>query len=144
MITPYKCIIVANGSFPQTAFPLRLLHEASTVIACDGAVQALLQENIIPDAIVGDLDSLPHSIQQQYADRIHFVEDQEINDLTKSVRFAYTSGHKEVLILGATGLREDHTLGNISLYSFTPAIWSSCPCVRMMYSISIPTYRNVI
>ena len=115
MITPYKCIIVANGSFPQTAFPLRLLHEASTVIACDGAVQALLQENIIPDAIVGDLDSLPHSIQQQYADRIHFVEDQEINDLTKSIRFAYDSGHKEVLILGATGLREDHTLGNISL-----------------------------
>ena len=43
------------------------------------------------------------------------MEDQEINDLTKSVRFAHTQGYREVLILGATGLREDHTLGNISL-----------------------------
>ena len=92
---------MANGSFPQTALPLRLLHEASVVIACDGAVEALDKTGITPAAVV--------------ADRIHIVEDQEINDLTKSVRFAHRSGQQEVLILGATGLREDHTLGNISL-----------------------------
>ena len=33
MIAPYKCVVMANGSFPQTALPLRLLHEASVVIA---------------------------------------------------------------------------------------------------------------
>ena len=68
-----------------------------------------------PAAVVGDLDSLPPRFRERYADRIHIVEDQEINDLTKSVRFAHRSGQQEVLILGATGLREDHTLGNISL-----------------------------
>ncbi|MDO4757164.1 MAG: thiamine diphosphokinase, partial [Parabacteroides sp.] len=41
MITPYKCVVVANGSFPQTELPLQLLHQASTVIACDGAIDAL-------------------------------------------------------------------------------------------------------
>ena len=70
---------------------------------------------ITPAAIVGDLDSIPSCFRERYADRIHIVEDQEINDLTKSVRFAHRSGEQEVLILGATGLREDHTLGNISL-----------------------------
>lgn len=56
-----------------------------------------------------------------YADRIHTVEDQEINDLTKAVRFAHASGYRKILILGATGLREDHTLGNISLLTdFAP------------------------
>ena len=65
--------------------------------------------------IVGDLDSIPADLRKRYADRIHHVEDQEINDLSKSIRFAHAQGYREVLILGATGLREDHTLGNISL-----------------------------
>lgn len=115
MTAPYTCIVVANGSFPQTAVPLELLHQATTIIACDGAVQALHEAGLEPNAIVGDLDSLPPTYLERYADRIHLVEDQEINDLSKAVRFARQSGHTEVLILGATGLREDHTLGNISL-----------------------------
>ena len=41
--------------------------------------------------------------------------DQETNDLTKAVRWCISQGIKEVVILGATGIREDHTLGNISL-----------------------------
>ena len=115
MITPYNCVIVANGSFPQTNLPLRFLHQASVVIACDGAVTALDRAGIVPTAIVGDLDSLSPCFRKRYADRLHFVEDQEVNDLTKPIRFAHQSGQQEVLILGATGLREDHTLGNISL-----------------------------
>ena len=97
MIAPYNCVVVANGRFPQTALPLHLLHQASVVIACDGAVEALDKAGITPTAIVGDLDSIPSRFREQSADRIHIVEQQEI------------------LILGATGLREDHTLGNISL-----------------------------
>mgnify|MGYP000234484686 CR=1 FL=1 len=115
MIAPYNCVVVANGRFPQTALPLHLLHQASVVIACDGAVEALDKAGITPTAIVGDLDSIPSRFREQYADRIHIVEDQEINDLTKAVRFAHSSGFRNLLILGATGLREDHTLGNISL-----------------------------
>ena len=91
MIAPYNCVVVANGRFPQTALPLHLLHQASVVIACDGAVEALDKAGITPTAIVGDLDSIPSRFREQYADRIHIVEDQEINDLTKSVRFAHRS-----------------------------------------------------
>lgn len=111
----YDCIIVANGSFPQTARLLELLQTAPVIIACDGAVEHLHERGLKPTAIVGDLDSIPPAMLRLYADRIHTVEDQEINDLTKAVRFAHTSGYRKLLILGATGLREDHTLGNISL-----------------------------
>lgn len=113
--TPRRCVIVANGRFPRTERPLRELAAASAVIACDGSVYHLEAADILPTAIVGDLDSLPVSLQERYADRIHPVRDQEINDLTKAVRFAREAGYTDVLILGATGLREDHTLGNISL-----------------------------
>ncbi len=110
-----RCVIVANGRFPSAELPLRLLREARTIIACDGATKTLCERGFHPDAIVGDLDSIPADLRTRYADRIHRVEDQEINDLTKSVRFAHSRGFREILILGATGLREDHTLGNISL-----------------------------
>lgn len=115
MTAPYDCVIMANGSFPQTAVPMRRLRQASVVIACDGAIAALDKAGITPTAIVGDLDSLPSCFRKRYADRIHLMEDQEINDLTKAILFARKAGHQEVLILGATGLREDHTLGNLSL-----------------------------
>lgn len=87
------CVIVANGRFPSAELPLRLLKEAKTIIACDGAVKTLYEKGIHPDAIVGDLDSIPAGLRERYADRIHHVEDQEINDLTKSVRFAHTQGY---------------------------------------------------
>ena len=115
MTAPYKCVIVANGSFPETELPLRYLREASVIIACDGAIQSLHNAGASPDAIVGDLDSISESFRRLYTGRIHHVEDQEINDLTKAVHFAHEAGQDEILILGATGLREDHTLGNISL-----------------------------
>jgi thiamine pyrophosphokinase len=92
-----------------------MLGKASVVIACDGAVEALHRQGFVPDAVVGDMDSLTPQMRQLYADRIYASEDQETNDLTKAVHHARASGEKEALIVGATGMREDHTLGNISL-----------------------------
>lgn len=114
MFGKYSCVVVANGLFPSGEPALRALREAEYVVACDGAVMALERVRI-PDVVVGDLDSLPEEVRRRYAGRLHRVEDQETNDLTKAMEFAKDAGFREVLILGATGLREDHALGNISL-----------------------------
>ena len=101
MIAPYNCVVVANGRFPQTALPLHLLHQASVVIACDGAVEALDKSRHHSDSDCRRPRQYPIPFfVEQYAGRIHIVEDQEINDLTKSVRFAHRSGQQEILILG--------------------------------------------
>lgn len=115
MISPYKCVVVADGLFPSDPRILEYLYRAGTVIACDGAIESFTGIDLIPDAIVGDMDSIPENLRLRFADRLHPNNDVEINDLTKAILYAKNSGHKEVLILGATGLREDHTLGNISL-----------------------------
>jgi thiamine pyrophosphokinase len=115
MTAPYNCVIVADGQFPSEPALLDLLRKAPVIIACDGAVRSLHERGIIPASIVGDMDSIPEPLRRQYAGRIHAEKEQETNDLTKAVRFARNAGHTEALILGATGLREDHTLGNISL-----------------------------
>ena len=41
--------------------------------------------------------------------------DQETNDQTKAVNYLMEKGFRRIAIVGATGRREDHTLGNISL-----------------------------
>ncbi|MEG1585286.1 MAG: thiamine diphosphokinase [Bacteroidales bacterium] len=111
----HDCLIVATGAFPESEKLLFLLKERIPVIACDGAVNKLMNALIEPDYIVGDLDSVDENLQKQLSKKVHFNPDQETNDLTKAAEFAYEKGFRAPLIMGATGLREDHTLGNISL-----------------------------
>lgn len=110
-----RVIILANGRFPTHPVPLQYLNDSGRIICCDGAVVKLLEAGLKPWAIVGDMDSVPQSLQEEYEDLIYRSDDQESNDLTKAFRFAMEKGAKRVVILGATGHREDHTLGNISL-----------------------------
>lgn len=108
-------IILANGRFPTHPVPLQYLNDSARIICCDGAVVRLLEAGLKPWAIVGDMDSVPQSLQEEYKDVIYRSDDQESNDLTKAFRFAMEKSVKRVVILGATGHREDHSLGNISL-----------------------------
>ena len=109
------CVVLCNGSFPKHQIPLSILKQARTIICCDGAIRNLLSFGLEPTMIVGDLDSIDPSLRDTYKDRVYHNPDQETNDLTKSVQWAVANGHRDITILGATGLREDHTLGNISL-----------------------------
>lgn len=108
-------VVVCNGQFPTHEIPLAILRQAKTIICCDGAIQKLSAVGVKPTVIVGDFDSLPKSLMEKYSDIIFHNPDQETNDLTKSMQWAKQHGFTDVCILGATGLREDHTLGNISL-----------------------------
>ena len=115
MKIPYNCLIVADGLFPKSDAVLTCMREAAYSIACDGAVEKMAAAGFEPDLIVGDLDSLSEPFRIKYADRIRRIGNQENNDLTKAVMQAREAGFESVCIVGATGLREDHTLGNISL-----------------------------
>jgi thiamine pyrophosphokinase len=110
-----KIVILANGSFPTAKQGLDLLKDAGLVICCDGAADKLVGTGMSPDIIIGDMDSLSDEIREQYASILIHSESQETNDLTKAVHYCMEQGYPAVSILGATGLREDHTLGNISL-----------------------------
>ena len=111
-----KIVILANGEFPKAALPLGYLANADKIICCDGAADKLLTYGLEPYAVVGDMDSISTDKLKKLSDRIYIdTEDQDSNDLTKAVSFCLSQGIADVVILGATGLREDHTLGNISL-----------------------------
>lgn len=108
-------VIVADGEFPVHDIPLGYLRRAGRIVCCDGSAEKLIMAGYIPDAIIGDMDSLDPSIASRFRDRIHRDPEQESNDLTKAVNWCVSNGFDRIVILGATGKREDHTLGNISL-----------------------------
>ena len=111
---PYT-VIIANGEFPTHPYPLSCIHEASSIICLDGALKACLENNITPDSVVGDGDSISSELKEQYAHLIEIFSDQETNDLTKAITFCIHKGITNIKIVAASGKREDHTLGNISL-----------------------------
>lgn len=110
-----KTVILANGSYPEHRTPLSHLAGADLIVCCDGAAEKLVQHGLEPGAIVGDLDSLSGELKKKYHAILFSDGDQETNDLTKAFRWCLSKGIKETVIVGATGIREDHTLGNISL-----------------------------
>jgi len=112
---PNKTVILADGAFPVHRIPLEHLESADRIICCDGSASKLIEYGLVPFAIVGDLDSLEPEIREEFRDRLFRDSDQETNDLTKAVRWCSARGFTDLVILGATGKREDHTLGNISL-----------------------------
>ncbi len=108
-------VVLADGIYPAGELALSILEGAGKVVCCDGAAHEYVARGGNPYAIVGDCDSLSEEFMARFSDIVHRDGDQETNDLTKAVRFCLARGFRNIDILGATGRREDHTLGNISL-----------------------------
>ena len=113
-------VILCNGEFPRKAYPVYLLESAQAVVCCDGAAVKYMRRyggERMPEAVIGDMDSLPRKWREKLAPIVVHVEEQDDNDMTKAMRYVLEH-HPDVTdihILGATGLREDHTVGNLGL-----------------------------
>ena len=102
-----RIAILAAGDYPTHPTPLAALREADHIVCCDSAY-ATLEAHGLPQGsvvVVGDGDSLPLALRQRLGERFVHITEQDFNDLHKAVGWA---------IDGATGRREDHTIGNIA------------------------------
>ena len=113
-------VILAAGDFPTHPVPLRALREADFVVCCDSAYcqfSIFNSQFSIPFVVIGDGDSLSEADKRALGDRWIQVDEQDYNDLHKAMAWAanrYPLSTTHYTLLGATGRREDHTLGNIS------------------------------
>ena len=117
-------VIICDGQFPKNEYPRYLIRTADFIVCCDGALRkfvrnsmAIFGEEKLPDLVIGDMDTLPASWQKKYADIIIRESEQEHNDQTKAVRWVLgnIADIDHIYILGSTGGRADHTIGNLSL-----------------------------
>jgi thiamine pyrophosphokinase len=108
-----KCIIICDGELPLKETITAELFDADLLIAADGGAFALEAMNILPDVIIGDLDSYQATGNEQA--RVIKDPDQETNDLEKSLAYAERDSADHIVVFGATGKRLDHTLKNLSV-----------------------------
>jgi thiamine pyrophosphokinase len=143
-----KTVIVADGIFPTHDIPLGYIRDADRIICCDGSADNLVRAGYIPEAIIGDMDSLSEEMATRFADRVFPDENQETNDLTKTVSWCSAIGYKDLVIVGATGKREDHTIGNISLLTEyikdvnIKMVTDTGILIPILKSSSIPSFRH--
>ncbi|MDO5017549.1 MAG: thiamine diphosphokinase [Porphyromonas sp.] len=115
---PYMpdAIVVAHGDLHEDAETLRLIAVSRHIVVCDGALTRYLQlTDRRPDVVIGDGDSVKEEELERVGVPFTKIEEQETNDLTKGVTYALQAGWKRIAIIGATGRREDHSIGNIFL-----------------------------
>ena len=116
---PKRIIIFANGELPDLEKARALLCDDDFIIAADGGTRHALMLGLVPNVIVGDLDSLPSNFEPSTfnGEIVLYPKDKNETDLELAIQHALTLNSKEIIILAALGGRLDQTLGNIALIS---------------------------
>lgn len=102
-----EVFLLLNGEQPKN---LPNLSEYKIICATDGAYQFLKENNITPNFISGDFDSL-----KNIPDDIEVIEtsNQDLTDFDKILQILFDKGFKSIDVFGASGAEQDHFLGNL-------------------------------
>lgn len=115
-----KNIIIISGGVCTDRLIIDTLAKAdnSFVIGVDRGSEVLDKLGITPDMVIGDFDSVDSSIREKYTHNSNAIFLNPIKDATDThmaVLEAIKLCPKTVTILGATGGRLDHMMGNFAL-----------------------------
>ena len=107
-----KCVIFCAAGFDGLLFPL---GQEDFIIAADGGLTHTQALGIIPDAILGDFDSLGYVPQDSQV----FPVEKDDTDMMLAIRLGLQRGFREFLLYGAMdGPRLDHTIANFQALSY--------------------------
>jgi thiamine pyrophosphokinase len=113
-----KCIILANGKPPKksiiTFFQKKNFNQ---LICADGGANSALKMKLVPDLIIGDLDSISTKALKEfkYSSKIIRIKRQNDTDVEKCIKYAIKNRFSEALLVGVTGNRLDHTFCNLGI-----------------------------
>lgn len=111
----FEAVICLNAPLPDISIFEQL--NGAKIIAADGAADRLLEKSIIPNYIIGDLDSIERnsSANSFHKSKIIKIDEQETNDFEKCLKFAIDNSFQNIMICGLHGGDLEHTLNNWSV-----------------------------
>lgn len=113
-----KCLIIANGQIPKKKDISYLLkRNFKTIICADGGANSAYKLKIIPNIIIGDLDSIKPEVKEFYDGKsvIKKINRQNDTDVEKALKYAISKKFTDAILLGATGDRLDHSFCNLGI-----------------------------
>ncbi|MBP3877458.1 MAG: thiamine diphosphokinase [Lachnospiraceae bacterium] len=106
-----RCVIVGGAGIRDYDYIRGKLKADDFVIFCDSGLKHLEKLQVQPGLIVGDFDS--HANPHLPVETIVLPCEKDDTDTVFAVKEALKRGYEEFLLIGMTGARMDHTLGNI-------------------------------
>ena len=107
-----KRTVIVSGGILEKEFVLPILQSEETefIIGVDKGLQFLYENEIKPDYIVGDFDSVPREIVEYYRTEENvpireFNPVKDASDTEIALRLCLGLRRKEIYILGGTGNR---------------------------------------
>ena len=107
-------LIIANGQAPKNQLLHNLVNESDCIIAADGGANICFRNDVYPDYVIGDFDSIDHKLKSQFKNaEFIYRPDQDEHDLSKALKFCKTLKSQKVIITAVFGKRIDHSLSNL-------------------------------
>ena len=104
-------LIVGNGEVSEKIKPL--LPENAYVICADGGFRHMDKLGLTPDIVIGDMDSVKADLHGEKT--IVYPVRKDFTDSELAVNYAIDNGFSDLVLIGFTGTRTDHTLTNLFL-----------------------------
>ncbi len=111
-----KTCIFLNGTPPSKRLIKKTISENDMIIAADGAYDYLEKYKLLPQLLIGDMDSVSNLPKDDNVELIQ-INDPETNDLEKALNYCLENNLSDIRIYGADGKRFDHALINIATLS---------------------------
>ena len=116
-----KCILIGAGDFTYQSGESVAVTEGDYVIAVDGGYTYCERLGIVPDLIVGDMDSLTDILQEKIEELartdpekvIRLPCEKDDTDMRFAMKKGLEKGCQEFVLYGALGGRLEHTIANI-------------------------------
>ncbi len=117
-----QTILIVSGGSIEDAFVLGQMRDNhyDMVIACDSGMEFFHRNGLYPDLIVGDFDSAREETVRYFKEHSEvkleqFPPEKDWTDTELAVRRALGLHPEHIDLLGATGSRLDHVLGNLQM-----------------------------
>jgi thiamine pyrophosphokinase len=114
-----NALIFANGELNAPANWQKLVASSDLIVAADGGADHCSALGLVPDVLIGDLDSLnPGAIEQLTQAGVKLIQHPEQKDQTDfelALLHAKAQQAKTATVLGGLGRRWDHSLANLLL-----------------------------
>ncbi len=108
-------LLLLNGELRDPAAVKSLARRADAVICADGGARHARTLGLVPDVVVGDMDSLPKHLPKSWGRTAFLCDfDENRSDLDKTLDFAESAGGRRLWIAGALGGGLDHELTNLA------------------------------
>ncbi|WP_436513564.1 thiamine diphosphokinase [Clostridium thermobutyricum] len=114
-------LIVSGGTEPSKELLLEYKNKVSFIIGVDKGCNVLYKYNMTPNLIVGDFDSGDLKVVEYFKNTGIEVRKYSTHKDYTDTHLAYNIAKefgdvKKIYLLGATGTRFDHSLGNLGLF----------------------------